>query len=177
MSKSKYDGATVGDLEKRIEDGKVFEGSSLITVANAGGVGQWLVRTGNKNAIIHSRKITTNGNEMTYQAFVSPTVTVDGTSIQVVKRNGNSTIEPVSVAFASPTVSAKGSPLPAIYMPGSTGIGSSTSSQFDQDGFVRVLSKNTDYLLEITNDGAKNPANAEIYLLWAELDDPAPFSS
>lgn len=177
MNKSKFGGAYIGELEKRIEEGLVFEASSLLSVDNAGGIGQWLVSTGDIDAIVHARKITTNGNEITYQAYLNPVVAAAGSLVQVTNRSGDSKTSNLLSLFSAPTITSKGTPLPPIYMPGSTGIGSATTSQFDQDGLVRILSRNSDYLIEVTNNGAEDPANIELYLLWAELNNPAPFGS
>lgn len=174
MSKSKFDGAEINATEKRIEDGSVFETSDLLSVANLGASGLALFRTGNKHIIIESRQITTNGDEITYQAFKGPTVTVDGTPVSVVNRNGKSKIPSTVKVFKGPTVTDDGLGLPPVYMPGATGQGNSTVGQFNQDGFVRILEPDTEYLIKVTNDGAANPAKIEIYLLWAEVVNPAP---
>ena len=32
-------------------------------------------------------------------------------------------------------------------------------------------------MLEVKNDGSENTANIELYVVWTEVDDPAPFQS
>lgn len=173
MSKSKFDGSTIVSIEKRIENGIEFEVSSVLTVANAGGVAQWLFKTGHKQVVIDSRQITTNGHELTYQFFSDTEVSAEGTPVIIGNRNGNSKTLTTASLSASPTVTNNGAPTPAVYIPGSTAIGGRSTSQFDQDGFVRVLKANTDHLLTITNDGDLDDAKVEIYLLWSEVEDPA----
>tara|TARA_R110000822_G_scaffold106533_3_gene234729 strand:- start:3189 stop:3719 length:531 start_codon:yes stop_codon:yes gene_type:complete len=174
MSTSKYDGATINSLEKRIENGIQFEVSNLLSVANAGGVGKWLFRTGNKKIVIDLRRITSNGDELTYQAFANPTVSADGTAVTPISnRDGNSATLSEVTMFHTPTTTDNGNPIPAVYMPGAAGQGQRTVGQFAQDGLVRILQSNTDYLVTITNNGSENPANIELYLLWSEVNDPS----
>lgn len=174
MSKSKFDGVVLTSLEKRIEAGQMFEASNVLSVANVGATGHWLFRTGKKKVVITGRRVTTNGDEITYQAFREPTTSADGTPITPVNRNANSKIKSTVETYFTPTVSAPGAGLPSVYMPGATGQGNSTVGQFDRDGLIRILEPNTTYLTRVTNDGAKNPANIELYLQWVELDDPLP---
>jgi hypothetical protein len=175
MSKSKYDGSTLASIGKRVEDGVVFEASSRLSIANAGGVGKWLFRTGSKRVVIIARCVTSNGDELTYQAFKAPTLTSDGTPVAIGNRNGDSNNLPTVKMFSAPTTTDNGIGIAPVYMPGSTGVGQITDGQFTEDGFVRILKTHTDYLLTLANDGSANPANGEVYILWAELTDPAPF--
>lgn len=157
-------------VQQRIEDGKVFEVSSSQNIANAGGEGKWLFRTADKQCYVYARKVTSNGDELTYQAFKEPTVSADGTPLTVVKRNGNSSIAPTATVFQGPTTTADGDGIPPVYMPGASGQGQSVVGQFDREGFVRILEPNTTYMVQVTNDGAQNPAKVEWYLMWAEVD-------
>lgn len=170
MTGSVVDGIDVDSLHARIERGTAFECSSNLSVANSGAKARWLFVTGAKRVIIYSRRVTTNGDEMTYQAFKAPTVSANGDAVAVVKRNGNASIAPTATVFSSPTVSAEGAGIPPVYMPGASGVGNNTVGQFDQEGFVRILEPNTVYLTQVTNNGSKNPANVEWYLMWAEQD-------
>lgn len=170
MANSKTpDGVEVTALEQRIHNGVVFEAAHKLTVANTGGTGQMLFRTGAKRVIVHERRVTANGDEITYQAFRGPTVTADGSSVSITKRNGNAAIDPTVLVFQGTTVSADGSGIPAVYMPGATGQGQSSEGQFQSDSQVRILEPNTDYLIRVTNDGAKVSASIEVYLMWAEV--------
>ena len=174
MKRSIFDGAILTSIEWRIERGQIYEFTDTLDIANAGGTGQWLMRTGSKIMTLEERRITTNGDEMTYEAFGLPTVTSDGTALSVGARNAIIPADSTVKFFRSPTVSADGTPAAPVYMPGASGQGNSTLGQFDHDGLVRILPANTDFLLRITNDGAKNPAKTQIYLVWAELTDPTP---
>ena len=165
MNKSYFDGASLTDVERRIEDGTIFEGGSILDIANAGGVGKWMFRTGAKAMILKSREITSNGDELTYEGFGFPTLTNDGTPITVTRRNALNRTEP--------TVTDNGTPAPPVYMPGASGSGNSTVGQFNQDGLVRILPAHTDFLMQVTNNGSANPATTQLYLLWAELSDPS----
>lgn len=66
-----------------------------------------------------------------------------------------------------------GSGIPPVYMPGASGQGQRALGQFNQEGFVRILEPNTEYMVHIINNGSVNPANIEWYLLWVELNLPA----
>jgi hypothetical protein len=59
-------------------------------------------------------------------------------------------------------------------MPGAASQGQNVNGQFSQDGFIRMLEPNTDYTAEVVNNGDVTPANAELYIMWAELTDPSP---
>jgi len=172
-NKSKFDGSELPSIEKRIEDGFVFECSSKIQIANAGGVGKWLLRTGKSRVVIHARQITSNGNELDYQAFGGVTVTSEGTPVQVVNRNSKDAQKTGVKVFHTPTVSG-GQGVPPVYLPGSSGVGQIAVGQFNQDSFVRILEANTDYIAQITNNGDINPANAELYIMWSEIAEPTP---
>lgn len=176
MSNSKFDGSIIGAIETRIENGLQFETSSLLTVSNNGGVAKWLITTGDKTIIVNNRQLTTNGNELTYQAFEDSEISSQGTEItEITNRNGYSNNKPTLKLFASPTETAQGKPIPAVYMPGTSLSGNKTADQFSSDGLVRILKQNTNYLLTLTNNGTENNANVQLYLLWAELNDPRPF--
>ena len=174
-NRSAYDGSTISDIEKRIEDGTIFEVSGTITIPNAGGVGEVLFRTGSKTVIIEERTVTTNGDELTYQVFAGPAITSDGTPITPVNRNGLSKNLTEVEVFTGPTYSAEGVGLLPVYMPGATGQGNKTVGQFSGEGHVRILPPNTQYIARVTNNGAKNGATTEVYIMYTELQSPAPF--
>lgn len=174
MSSSSIDNVTIDDVQRRTEEGVVFEAASIQTgILNAGAKAKWLFRTGPKRCIVYARRVTVNGDEIEYQAFKGPTVSVDGTPVTVVNRNGNSSISNTASVFEAPTTTADGDGIPPVYMPGTTGQGQQTIGQFDQEGFVRILEPNTDYLVQVTNNGANASATIEWYLMWAELNLPA----
>lgn len=174
-NRSKFDGANIPAIEKRIEDGIVFEASSKISVANAGGIGEWLVRTGSKRVVIDARQITTNGNELDYQVFSGVTVSSVGTPVDVNSRNSKDSQETTVKVFHTPVVSG-GTGVAPVYLPGSTASGQNTVGQFNQDGFVRILDANTDYIARVINNGEVTPANVELYLLFSEVTEPYPKS-
>lgn len=169
MSRSSVDRATLTGVEKRVEEGLCFECSTLQSVANSGATIEWLFITGDKRVIVYDRKVTPNGDEMTYQAFKGATVSANGTAQTIVKRNGNSPISTTVQIFSAPTITDDGAGIPPVYIPGSSGVGQTSNGQFDREGFVRVLEPNTTYMTRVTNSGSKNPAKVEWYLMWAEL--------
>lgn len=168
MNRSMLDGTDISATEKRIENGTVFEFSSKLSVST-GASGKWLFKTGNRRVVVIQRSISTNGDEIEYQAFGGVTVSNNGASVAVVNRNPKNALKETTKVFSSPTVSG-GAPIPAVYMPGSSGVGQRTIGQFNQDGAVRILEENTNYELRATNNGSENPANISIYVMWAELD-------
>lgn len=174
MASSKYDGATIGALQERIENGMVFEASALQVVANAGGKVDWIFKTGKKFCIIDARSITTNGDELQYQVFKSPTVVTLGTAAITGNRNGRDNLGKTAVLYTASAFTG-GTPIPSVYLPGSQGQGSRTVGQFSQENFIRILEPNTTYGARLTNNGIKNGANAELYLMWAEVTDDKPF--
>ena len=175
MNRSKYDGNIISAIEKRVEDGVVFEASGIIDIPSGGGVGEWLFINGSKNAIIEGREIITNGDEMYYQGIGFSTVSSNGTEEVVSKRNPLHSHDPEARFFTSPTVTADGQSGNPVYMPGAAGQGNSSAGQYSLDGLIRVLPPHAEIILRVTNQGSENPATTQMYLLWAELDDPAPF--
>lgn len=173
MNNSNIDSTVIDDVQERIENGIVFEVSSKQSVANAGGKAKWLFVTGSKRVVVYSRVVTTNGDEMEYQAFKAPTVSANGTPLTIGKRNGNSPINSTVKVYEAPTTTADGQGIPPVYMPGASGQGQAVIGQFNQEGFVRILEPNTVYMVHVINQGKVNPANIEWYLMWAELTLPA----
>lgn len=173
MAKSKFDGVDIGTTEARIEAGIVFELSEKIAIANAGGVGKWLFKTGNKRVIIMQRQITANADGLDYQVLKEPNVTNDGTPALIVNMNAKDGLKRTVEAYSNPETTG-GTPIPSIYMPGAEGVGERTVGQFNREGNIRILDARTTYQAQVTNNGAVNSANVELYLMWAEVTDPNP---
>lgn len=176
-NRSRYDGTSLSAAGKRAEDGRSFLSSNLLTAANSGGVARWLVKSGNKTVIVSNRTITTNGNELTYRAYALPVVTDDGTPVAAAPLNIAQSLQPTVQIFSEPTVSDPGIPLTPSYLPGASGQGNSTIGNLYSSGNENILPPNTILLLEVKNNGSENPANIELYVVWSEVDDPAPFQS
>lgn len=176
-NRSRYDGIQLSASAKRTEDGKSFLISSLLTAANSGGVARWLVKSGNKTVIVSNRTITTNGNELTYRAYALPVITSDGTPIPSSPLNIAQSLQSTVQLFSEPTVSDPGIPLSPSYLPGASGQGNSTVGNLYANEQENILPPNTTLLLEVKNDGSENPAKIELYVVWSEVDDPAPFQS
>lgn len=173
MAKSKFDGVDISATEARIESGIVFELSEKITIANGGGVGKWLFRTGNKRVIIMQRQVTSNADGLDYQVFKEPDVTGDGTPALIVNMNSKDGLKRTVEAYSDPATTG-GTPIPSIYMPGAEGVGGRTVGQFNREGNIRVLDAKTTYLAQVTNSGSVASATVELYLMWAEVTDPNP---
>lgn len=163
----------IDDLQERIENGRIFEVSSKITgIANNGGAARWLFKTPNRTqVIVYDRRIATNGDEFNYQVFRGPQVSANGTEVtNWLNRDDEITRKQKSKLWSAPTLSgSKGAPFPALYLPGSSSVGQTSNGGFSQEGRVRILRQNTLYLVEAVNNGTKNPANAELSLLIAEI--------
>lgn len=177
VNKSRYDNLQLSTAEKRAEDGKSFLVSSLLTAANSGGTARWLVKTGRKTIIVSNRTITTNGDELTYRAYANPTVTNNGTEIIPSPLNISQSLQSITRIFSSPTLSNDGTPLVPSYLPGSTGQGNRSVGNLYSSGNENIIPPNTTLMLEVKNDGSENPAKIELYVVWSEVDDPAPFQS
>lgn len=174
MAGSKFDGSMIDSVQERIENGMVFEASYKQLAANAGGKVEWVFKTGNKPCVVFAREINTNGDEITYQAFKEPAVTVVGTPATQASRNAKDNLGGSAKLYGASAFTG-GTPLPAVYMPGAQGQGNRTIGQFSKEGFVRVLEANTTYGARITNGGTKTSASVELYLMWAEVTDNKPF--
>lgn len=176
-NRSRYDGAQLSASAKRAEDGRSFLVSTLLTAPTGGGVARWLVKSGNKTVIVTNRTITTNGNELTYRAYALPVVTDEGTPVPPsplnISQNLNSTVQ----IFEEPTLSDPGIPLSPSYLPGASGQGNSTVGNLYANEQENILPPNTTLMLEVKNNGNENPSNIELYVVWTEVDDPAPFQS
>lgn len=176
-NRSRYDGTQLSAAAKRAEDGRSFLVSSLLTAPNAGGVARWLVKSRNKTVIVSNRTITTNGNELTYRAYALPVVTDEGTPIPPSPLNIAQSLQSTVQFFSEPTVSDPGIPLSPSYLPGAFGRGNSTIGNLYANEQENILPPNTTLMLEVKNDGGENPAKIELYVVWSEVDDPAPFQS
>lgn len=176
-AKSKFTGNEVTDIERMIEDGMVFEMSSRIQVPSGGGVGNWLVRTGNKRIKILERQVTSNGFDLDYQVIGGVTVSLTGTPVQTNNRNTGDAIES-QVSVSHTATYSGGNGIAPVYMPGSEGQAQRSNGQFNQDGFIRILEPHTDYAAEVTNNAPNSPGSApatvDLYIMWAELTDPYP---
>tara|TARA_R110002153_G_scaffold173631_3_gene326422 strand:- start:1779 stop:2318 length:540 start_codon:yes stop_codon:yes gene_type:complete len=174
-NRSRYDGASLSAPAKRAEDGRSFLISSKLSAANAGGVVRWLVKSGNKTIIVSNRVITTNGNELTYRAYALPVVTSNGTPINPSPLNLAQSLVSTVMFYSSPVLSSPGIPLSPSYLPGATGQGNSSTGNLYANEQENIIPPNTTLMLEVKNDGNENPASIELYVVWSEVNDPAPF--
>lgn len=158
------------DISAQIIAGNAFEVSGKIAILTTA-EGGFLARTGSKTVVVYDRKITTDAEQVTYQVFVAPTVTDDGTELTPNNRNGSGSFPVTTLsAFMSPTISADGTGLQPVFIPGSTGQGQVTNGQFDQEGSFRILPPETTFYLKFTNGGV-GTVNIEEYIAWIEVDD------
>lgn len=176
-NRSRYDGVQLGSAAKRAEDGYSFLISNKLQAPNAGGVAHWIVKSGRKSIIVANRTITTNGNELEYRAYANPTITSEGTPISPSPLNIAQSLESTVEFYSSPTVSDKGVPLVPSYLPGASGQGNSQVGNLYANEQENILPPHTTLLLEVRNDGSQNPAEVELYVVWSEVNDPAPFQS
>jgi len=176
-NRSRYDGLSLSASAKRSEDGYSYVASNRQAAANNGGVVQWLVESGNKTIIVTNRTISTNGNELEYRAYAGPTVTDKGTLINSGPLNITQSLPSTVKLHEAPTVTDKGTPLVPSYMPGASGRGSTTIGNLYANEQENILPPNTTLLLEVKNDGVEDPAQVELYVVWSEVDDKAPFQS
>jgi len=177
VNRSRYDGVSLSAPAKRAEDGKSFLISSLQQAANAGGVARWLVQSGSKTVIVTNRTITTNGNELTYRAYANPQFSSEGTPINPSPLNIAQSVEAKTKLWSAPVITDPGIPLAPSYFPGASGQGNSAVGNLYANEQENILPPNTTLMLEVKNDGSENPANIELYVVWTEVDDPAPFQS
>ena len=170
-----YDGSQLTADAYRAERGSSFALSSTVSAANGGGLAQWIIQSSSKDVIVSSRVITTNGSELTYLAYAFPTVTDFRTAVPIVNLNVAKPKPTTLKAWHTPTVSAKGAALVPSYIPGGEGQGNRTVGNIYANTAVNILPKNTTVLVEVENNGSVNPANIELYVLFSELTNPAPF--
>lgn len=173
-NRSKFDGVSLSASAKRAEDGYIFFFSSRQQIADGGGAGYWLVASGKKAVIVTQRIVTTNGDELEYSPWVGSTITDEGTLINHSNLNAITPLESTVVAHIAPTFSAKGFQGTKSYMPGASGQGQSDVGNVYSNEQENILPPHTTLLLEITNNGSKALADVELYVSWAEVDDPSP---
>lgn len=175
VNRSRCDGVSLSAQAKRAEDGKSFLFSSLLTAANAGGVARWLIKSGNKHILVSNRIVTTNGDELTYRAYASPVVTSEGTPVTVSPLNIAQSLNTTVKIYSNPVLSSVGIPLVPSYLPGADGQGNRSIGNLYANEQVNVVPPNTTLILEVKNDGSKNPAKVELYIVWSEVKNPSPF--
>jgi len=169
MTSSQFGGANVEFLQNQIENGRVFESSSIITgVANGGGIAEWVIQTNGRPILLQSASLRTNGNEMTLTPFFGTTFT-GGTILLSVNRNGLSTNTAKAKLIESPTVTDEGLPFPPIYLPGSETVGQNAMGTLSDDEVIRILPPNTNALVRMTNNGVTASATIAFFLTWIEL--------
>lgn len=176
-NRSKFDGVELGAQAKRAEDGYIFFFSSRQQVANAGGAGYWLVASGDKTVIVTQRIVTTNGDELEYSPWVGSTITGEGTPINHSNLNAITPLKSTVVAHVAPTFSDKGIQGTKSYMPGAAGQGNRSVGNVYSNEQENILPPNTTLLLEVVNNGSENNAEVELYVSWAEVDNPSPFQA
>jgi len=151
-----------------IANGMAFQASDKVdSIANDGGVQEYLVKTGAMPLIIIDRVITTNSDEVIFQSFAGVTVSDDGDEIIPQNLNRMSTRPSTVQVFRDPTVTDEGIGSFPSYIPGSTGQGQTFNGGFNQQGLVRILPANTMFLLRSTNNGGA-VVNIETSVIWVE---------
>jgi len=155
-------------IELNVKRGQQFEARHKVTGIATGAKKYYLLRTAADPIILKRRVLVTNSNEVNFKVSRTPTITGTGTPVFI--RNYNEVAPNVNAVqvFVDPTFSATGTLRTQDYLPGSENAGNRSSGSFSQEGFERILAANTDFLLEIANDGTTNPLNFYLELSWYE---------
>lgn len=156
-------------IELNIKRGQQFEiREKYGPVAIDGGKDYLLLRTGNNPVILKRRLLTTNSNEVDFNVSKTATITSDGTPIFIRSYNEQVSNTPEVQVFKGPTFSSAGTLRITDYLPGSVNAGNRSAGSFSQPGFERILSSNTEYLLEIVNNSSTDALTYYVELSWYE---------
>ena len=154
-------------IELNIKRGKQFTTSNKSGPVSVGSSEYWLLKTGDDPIIIKRRILKTNSDEINYYVYNQPVITSNGTSVTIYNYNEVTFNTPKVQYFKDPTFSSKGDYYISDYIPGASGVGGRSSGGLGDLGYERILTPNTDYLIEIKNDGS-NPVTYQLILDWYE---------
>jgi len=156
----------VDELSHAVHEGRAFMVSTTGVIDSEASINM-LGRTGDKEVHFAGFQISASDGNLSVHMYESPTTTADGTPVTIVARNRASSIVPTHKVFSGPTVTGVGTILEHshVYSTGSQGAHLSAGQGALSEDWV--LKPNTDYLIEITNDGAGD-LNFVAKFIWAE---------
>ena len=142
----------VDELSHAVHEGRAFTVSQEGTVA-AGALVNMLGRTGDKDVHFQGFQVSASDGNISVRLYEAPTITADGTPIVIIARNRANSLVPTHTVFAGPTVTTPGTVLEHshVYSTGSQGSHLSAGQGALSEDWV--LKPNTDYLIQITNNG------------------------
>lgn len=156
-----------------IFSGQAFNLFEKFTVTTA--VNQYLQIKTPATGVIHITDISIipNGEEITINAIEAPTVT-DGTTAvtpnNMDRRSAQTALGTFGISvFNNPTAVSGGTIIESLYLPGIAGTAQTSKGGGQGKGLSeRVLKPNTDYILEIINNGATtSDVQLNIFLYWS----------
>ena len=140
---------TIDIFHEKIHDGKIFKSSHFFeNVANNDTV-RYLMRTGAKEVHIIIASFVEGEGE--YYLLENPTITGDGTPLDVINKKRSSANTALTTVFHSTIISAPGTVLQSTR----GGIGSTVAKE-TRDLLEWILAPNTDYLISIKNVAGMN---------------------
>lgn len=160
--------------EANVKNGLQFEFSSYNPTLASNTPQYAVFKTGSKPVLLKSRIIAFTGTSISADVYVSPTYT--GGTLQGIYnlRTDNKAIATTSQIISGVTPTNNGTKIAATtYGIGSSGNGQSVLGSFTVSGVERLLSANSEYLLEIKNTSASTCAVA-VYATWYEGEPDLP---
>ena len=143
----------VDELSHAVHVGTAFTVSNTGTIAPAATISM-LGRTGAKEVHFHGFQIAASDGNMSVHMYEAPTVTAEGTPIAIIARNRISDILPTHSVFAAPTVTDVGIMLEHSHVFSTGSQGSHLAGGAGALSEDWLFKPNTDYLIQITNDGS-----------------------
>lgn len=161
---------TIDSTHKHTHKGESYHTSKYFAAVASAATVDILIKVGSGKAL-HANFKSAGGGDFTTQIFETPTISADGTSINIRDMNRTTASTSNATAFHTPTISATGTALTDTeFTPGGSGIatpGGVQSGVFGRGG-EWILKKSTNYLIRLTNQ-ALTAQNMSISASWYEV--------
>ncbi len=156
---------TITVPHNRIHVGDMYSASHLFTSIGAAADAEVLIKVGS-NKYLHFMFSISAGAESYVYIFEGPTITTNGTEVQIRNMNRFSSNTSDANVYYTPTIGVDGTQICVGLLPGAI-------KKNDMGGNIRpdtewILNKNTDYLIRVTNNGTGAEPVA-IQLEWYEV--------
>jgi len=152
-------------VHKYQEEGKAFVSHYYLDNLNANNNASILIRTNGKEINLEEYKVTAGGSNNIIHFYESPTITNNGTEIEVYNFNRSSSNNATARIYFNPTISNHGTEINSHLIIDNKKVGGIV----DENTLHFSLKENATYLIQINNEGSTNEAIL-FNLVWYELE-------
>lgn len=144
--------SVVDDRTRKVRQGEVYYFSHIFSTISSGDSADILLKTGSERVTITTA--TAVGAESEIRIYEGVVITDDGTLLQPVVRNRNSSSTYSSEVYHTPTVSTLGTVLSESYFP--AGVKNKEVGSSGEATAIWILKPNENYLFRVTNTSGGN---------------------